>query len=118
MIKSAVVGVGYLGRFHVQKYARLKSSELVALVDVFPDPAKKLARKYKAEYLEDYKQLPALGVQCASIASTTSSHFEIASWLLENGIDVLVEKPMTTKELLRINDGSVEKSRARLSMTL
>jgi predicted dehydrogenase len=45
--------------------------------------------------LTDYKKLPELGVAAASVVSTTSSHFEIASWLLQNGIDVLVEKPMT-----------------------
>lgn len=96
MIKSAVVGVGYLGRYHAEKYARLKTAELTAVVDLTSDPAAKLARKFRAKYLTDYRELPKLGVQCASVASTTSTHFEIASWLLENGIDVLVEKPMTT----------------------
>ncbi len=96
MIKAAVVGVGYLGTFHAEKYARLKNAELVAVVDVHEKNRDKVAKKYKAKSLDDYKKLPNLGVQCASVSSTTSTHFVIASWLLENGIDVLVEKPITT----------------------
>ena len=96
MIKSAVVGCGYLGKFHAEKYYKSKNSELVAVVDPDESIAKKTAKSCKCDYLQDYKELPALGVQCASVASTTSTHYEIAKWLLENGIDVLVEKPMTT----------------------
>jgi len=96
MIKAAVVGVGYLGRFHAEKYAKARNAELVALVDVVPDNARKLARKYRTQVVQDYKMLPELGVKCASIVSDTSTHFEIANWLLEHGVDVLVEKPVTT----------------------
>lgn len=95
-LKSAVIGVGYLGRFHAEKYFRSDATELVAVVDIEEKNAREVARKWKAHALTDYKALPALGVRCASVASTTSSHFEIAKWLLENGIDVLVEKPITT----------------------
>ena len=95
MIKAAVIGVGHLGRYHAEKYYKNKSAELVALVDPNPENAAKLAKKYDALYYTDYKALPDLGVQCASVASSTSTHFAIASWLLENGIDVLVEKPVT-----------------------
>ena len=111
-IKAAVVGVGYLGQYHAEKYAKSANADLVAVVDVETKVAKKIAKKCKTKAEEDYKVLPALGVNCASIASTTSTHFEIAKFLLESGVDVLVEKPVTTTveeakqliEIARAND--------------
>lgn len=107
MIKAAVVGVGYLGTFHAEKYAKSKEADLLAVVDLDATKTKKLARKLKTTALSDYRELPALGVQCASISCDTSKHFEIAAWLLANGVDVLIEKPMCTSieqahELIRL----------------
>lgn len=95
MVKAAVVGVGYLGQFHAEKYAKSKNAELVAVVDLNEENLQRSAKKLRCEALSDYKRLPDLGVQCVSIASDTRTHFGIAKWCLENGIDVLVEKPMT-----------------------
>lgn len=107
MLKTAVIGAGYLGTYHADKYSKNKLSSLTAIVDVDQDRGRKLAKKHRVEFLQDFAALPTLGIQCASIASDTSTHFEIASFLLQNGIDVLVEKPMTTKpeearELIRL----------------
>lgn len=96
MLKCAVVGAGYLGRFHAEKYYKKKNAELTAVVDLDSDRAKRVAKAVKANALTDYRQLPSLGVQCASVVTDTSRHFEVASWLIENGIDVLVEKPITS----------------------
>jgi len=106
-MKAAVVGVGYLGSFHAEKYARSERAELVAVVDVDASKAGKLAERLGTKALEDFRELADLGVQCASVAADTAQHYRIASWLLENGIDVLVEKPMATttaeaQELIRI----------------
>jgi len=97
MLKAAVVGVGYLGKFHAEKYARSKHADLVAVVDLNRGAAEKCADELGALALSDYKELGRLGVVCASVASATSSHYEVAKWLLEHGIDVLVEKPMTVR---------------------
>ena len=98
-LKTAVVGVGYLGSFHAEKYARSERAELIAVVDVDEKRVEKCAKKLKAQALTDYRRLPALGVQCASVASDTSTHFEVASYLLAHGIDVLVEKPLCVDSL-------------------
>lgn len=95
MIRTAVIGAGYLGKFHVEKYRRSRRADLAAVVDVVADKAAVLAKSAGATALTDYQLLEQCNVQCASVVSDTSSHFEIASWLLEHGIDVLVEKPMT-----------------------
>lgn len=93
-MKAAVIGVGYLGTFHAEKYARSEKAELVAVVDVRESQAQAVAERLQTKALTDYQELPSLGVQCASIAADTTKHFEIASWLLCHGIDVLVEKPI------------------------
>ena len=95
-MRCAVIGVGYLGAFHAEKYARSKKAELVGVLDLDKRRAKKIARKLKTQVLEDLADLPDLGVQCASVACDTTAHYSVAKYLLENGIDVLLEKPMTT----------------------
>lgn len=95
LIPAAVVGVGYLGKFHADKYAALEGANLRAVVDTDERRAQEIAAKHGSEAVTDYKRLPEFGIRAASVVSTTSSHFDIASYLLSNGIDVLVEKPMT-----------------------
>jgi len=98
-IKTAVVGAGYLGKFHAEKYASLEQSELVAVCDTDPKTAKKFARKFKCEAVTDYQKL--LGkVDAVSIAAPTLLHHEIGTFFLKNGMHVLMEKPIcnTLKE--------------------
>lgn len=94
-IKTAVVGVGYLGNFHAEKYHASREADLVAVVDANESRAKEIAKKLRTKALTDYRALPQLGVQAVSVVSNTSSHHEISAYLLDHGIDVLVEKPMT-----------------------
>lgn len=92
-LKTAVIGVGYLGKFHAEKYATLDNSELVAVVDVDTDAAQVIANKHGAEALTDYKSL--LGkVDAVSIAAPTTLHHKIARDFLEHGTHVLIEKPI------------------------
>ena len=94
-LKTAVIGVGYLGKFHAQKYHALKHSELVCVCDQNADNAKLIAEDLECEYTTDYKTL--LGkVDAVSIVVPTQLHFEVAKDFLENGSDVLVEKPITS----------------------
>lgn len=112
MIKTAVIGVGYLGQFHAEKYAQSEKCELTALVDINKERAEEVADSVRnarscVKPLESYQNLPELGVTCASVVTPTISHFEIVRFLLEHDIDVLVEKPMTVsteeaKELISV----------------
>jgi predicted dehydrogenase len=89
-----VIGVGYLGRFHAQKYAGLPESQLVAVVDARPDTRDKVAAEVGCRAVADYRDI--LGeVDAVSIATTTPAHFPIARECLERGVHVLVEKPIT-----------------------
>lgn len=94
LIRTAVVGVGYLGRFHAQKYAGLPNSQLVGIADPSASAREKLASELGVAVHRDYRDL--LGaVDAVSIVTPTASHFEVAKAFLEAGASVLVEKPMT-----------------------
>jgi len=92
--RTAVVGVGHQGKWHAEKFAALENSDLVAVVDQDADRCRVLAAELDAKPVADFKEL--IGeVDAVTIASPTRSHFDIASTLLDNGIHVLVEKPIT-----------------------
>jgi predicted dehydrogenase len=89
-----VIGVGYLGRFHAQKYASLPNAQLVGIADPSATARAAVAAELKVAAHEDYRDL--LGkVDAVSIVTPTPLHFEVARAFLEAGASVLVEKPMT-----------------------
>ena len=93
-IRVAVIGVGYLGRFHAQKYAQASDCELVAVVDSRAQAREQVAGEVKARALSDYREL--LGkVDAVSIVTPTPTHFAIARDFFAAGAHVLVEKPIT-----------------------
>ena len=94
-VRAAVVGVGYLGRFHAEKYRAQSGTELVGVADVDEARAREVASALGVQAFTDHRQL--LGrVDCASVAVPTQHHHAVARDLLQGGIDVLVEKPLTT----------------------
>jgi predicted dehydrogenase len=93
-IRAAVIGVGYLGRFHAQKYAQLPACELVAVVDGREEVRKAVGTEVSALAVADYREL--LGkVDAVSVVTPTPAHVEIADAFLAAGAHVLVEKPIT-----------------------
>jgi len=93
-LKCAVIGTGYLGKFHAEKYASLDDCELVAVVDINEQAAKEVADKHGAKALTDYTSL--LGnVDAVSIVVPTSLHHSVSCDFLNAGAHVLVEKPIT-----------------------
>lgn len=102
----AVIGVGYLGKFHAQKYAELPNAELIAVADIDEAAARESASACNCQALTDYREL--LGkVEAVSIAVPTVMHFEVAKEFLASGAHVLLEKPIAStleqaRELNRI----------------
>ena len=94
-LRTAVIGVGYLGRFHAQKYAQLAGSKLVGVVDANTEACGKVAAELGTRALSDYRDLFG-AVDAVSLAVPTPLHHPIGSELLRNGIDVLIEKPIAT----------------------
>src|SRR3954452_5914861 len=93
-IPVGVIGVGYLGKFQEEKYARSPKAKLVAVADIDGVRAREVADSLGVDAVTDYREL--LGhVRGVSVAVPTRLHYDIAGELLRGGIDVLVEKPMT-----------------------
>lgn len=92
-IRTAVVGAGKMGQIHAKVLSKLPQSNLVAIVDIQPDRAKKLAKEYKCAAFADAKEL--LGkVDAVTISAPTKSHLELAELFISNNIPVLIEKPL------------------------
>jgi predicted dehydrogenase len=93
-IKVGVIGVGYLGKFHAEKYAASPKAQLVAVADTDSARAKEIGASVGVEAVADYRAL--LGrVQCVSIAVPTRFHYQVARDFIAAGVDILVEKPLT-----------------------
>ena len=101
-LRAAVIGVGYLGRFHAQKYAALSGVngevELVGVVDAHVATSQRVGQELGVAAFADYREL--LGsqgnrVDLVSVASTTESHHAVARDCLAAGVHVLAEKPIT-----------------------
>ena len=96
-LRAAVIGVGYLGRFHAQKYASLKEDiELVGVCDSYGDQAKKVAAEVGVAPFTRASDLIGK-IDIATIAVPTSRHYEVARELLDAGIHLLIEKPITAE---------------------
>jgi predicted dehydrogenase len=105
-VRTAVIGVGYLGRFHAQKYALLPESQLVAVADVVEESREQVAVECGCRAIADYRDVLD-EVEAVSIATPTPLHHQIAKHCLERGVHVLVEKPITqtpgqARELIEI----------------
>jgi predicted dehydrogenase len=93
-IRTAVVGVGYLGRFHAEKYRVLENAELVGVCDIDARRGQEVARDCATRFFADHRDLIGK-VDAVTIAADTSVHFELSKFFLEHGVHVLVEKPLT-----------------------
>lgn len=93
-LRGAVIGVGYLGTFHAQKYKNNPNVELIGVCDAFPAQADKVAAELGVKSFHRPEDLIGQ-VDLVTIAASTLSHFEVAKMFLQNGVHVNVEKPIT-----------------------
>ncbi|KJR98079.1 MAG: UDP-N-acetyl-D-glucosamine dehydrogenase [Desulfobulbaceae bacterium BRH_c16a] len=109
-IKVGVIGVGYLGRFHAQKYAALEGATLVGVADTDAQQSRRVAEECGCQSFGNYKELLPF-VDAVSIVVPTSCHCMVAGDCLDAGLDVLLEKPMTVT--LAEADELIAKAEAR-----
>jgi len=96
IVNIAVIGVGYLGKFHAQKYQTLDGCNLVGLIDSSKQTLDEISSQFpEAETSTDYQSMLNY-VDAVSIVTSTPSHYEIAKDFLAQGKHVLVEKPITS----------------------
>ncbi len=94
-IKIGVVGVGYFGQFHAEKYAHINDVELVGVVDVDISRARDIAKRYQTQSLFHHADL-FNKVQAVSIAVPTPFHYPLTKDFFLRGVDVLLEKPISS----------------------
>ncbi len=105
-IKTAVIGVGHLGREHARIYSSLADATLVAVCDVNETNGRAIAERYGVRFVRDYRDLLS-EIEAVSVATPTVNHHEVACACLAAGIGVLVEKPIAgalaeADEMIRI----------------
>lgn len=93
-LRAAVIGVGYLGRFHAQKFQANQNVDLVGVVDSDPKRAAEVAAEVETKAFTDYKELLPL-VDLVSIVVPTQYHYAVALDCFNAGCHVLLEKPVT-----------------------
>jgi predicted dehydrogenase len=96
-LRTAVIGVGSLGRQHARIHGALAAegrSQFVAVCDLNEETARSVSEERTTEWVTDWRELIGR-VDAVSLAVPTEAHCEIACGLLENGIHVLVEKPIS-----------------------
>ncbi len=106
-LKVGVIGVGYLGQFHAEKYAQHPNVELIGVVDADPTKVERIAKKLDTGAFTDFSLLFGR-VDAVSIVVPTVLHHRVAEQCLEQGIHILLEKPITTTveqadELIRLS---------------
>ena len=93
-LRIAVIGVGHLGEYHVQKYKVIPEVELVGVVDVDTNRVNEIANRYSTKAYTDHRDILDK-VDAVSLAVTTEMHFEVAKDILAQKVHMLIEKPIT-----------------------
>jgi len=94
-MKVGVIGVGYLGKFHAQKYKAMKDVELVGVADIDCEVADTIAKENDCLAFTDYREL-LKQVDAVSVVVPTSYHYAVALDCIAAGVDMMMEKPITT----------------------
>ena len=94
MTRVGVVGTGYLGRLHARILTEMPEANAIGFVELNDDIAAEVAANLKLRRFDSVASL-AKEVDCAVIATPTTTHDDVARELLEAGVDVMIEKPIT-----------------------
>lgn len=92
----AVVGLGRWGRHHVRIYHQLPEAHLAAVVSPNPEEVQEFSARYRVPGFLDHRELVGK-VDAVSVVTPTVHHYRVARDLLEAGVHVLVEKPITAR---------------------
>lgn len=93
-LRAAVIGVGSLGQHHARVYTQIPGVQLVGVADSRFDQANEVAKRNHTHAFARFQDLIGQ-VDLVSVVVPTHAHFEVAKIFLEQGISVLLEKPMT-----------------------
>ena len=92
-MRAGVIGTGYLGRLHARILTEMDVTA-VGFVEMNDAVASEVEQNLKLRRFESVAAL-AKEIDCAVVATPTITHFDVARELLEAGVDVMIEKPIT-----------------------
>ena len=96
-LRVAVVGVGFWGRNHARVYSTIEGVELVAVVDANESVAQSVAKSLSCEHFSSIDEmLRQKKIDAASVCTPSSTHATVSLELLKHGVNLLIEKPLTT----------------------
>lgn len=101
-MKIGIIGIGHLGKIHLQCIRSIPAYEIVGIYDTNSGHATKISEEYQVSAFDDLEDLMDQ-VEAVSIVTPTTSHFDVAKKAIEKGKHVFIEKPVTdTSEKARI----------------
>jgi predicted dehydrogenase len=92
--RVGVIGTGYLGGRHARVLTEIPEAQVVGFVEPNDNIAGLIESQHRLKRFDSVKAL-APEIECAVVATPTTKHFEVARELLESGVDVMIEKPIT-----------------------
>jgi predicted dehydrogenase len=92
--RVGVVGTGYLGARHTRVLTEIPEADVVGFVELNDANAAEIIAKHNLRRFDSVDAL-AKEIECAVVATPTTNHFDVASQLLQSGVDVMIEKPIT-----------------------
>jgi len=93
-VKIAVLGVGHLGRWHVQQLKAIANAQLIGIYDIDENRARQISEEFNVPSFTNYQEL-LKSVDAISIVTPTTTHFQYAKQALEMGKHLFIEKPIT-----------------------
>lgn len=97
-LRVAVIGVGNMGKNHLRIYSEIPFVQVISISDVNSNSVQTLASRYEVKaYLDYRKMLSSEYIDAVSVCVPTSMHYEVTRECIRNGINVLVEKPITDR---------------------
>lgn len=108
-LKLGVIGTGHLGKLHIKMFKQISECEIVGIFDANFTTAGDASKEFSVKAFSSLDEL-LNNIQAASIAVSTTAHFEVAKKCLEKGIHIFIEKPITAsiseaEELVKLSNG-------------
>jgi predicted dehydrogenase len=93
VVRIGVIGAGVMGERHCRVCANLPRVELVGLADLDEARGRQIANLYGTEYFSDHRAMLS-GLDAVTIAASTPAHYALTAECLEQGLHVMIEKPI------------------------
>jgi len=93
-MRAGVIGTGYLGRLHARILTEIPEVTAAGFVELNDEVASEVAANLNLKRFDSVAAL-AKEIDCAVVATPTTTHYDVAAELLEAGVDVMIEKPIT-----------------------